>query len=250
MKEDRHSSFITINVILIVVLSPYVQNYFSEDIGMSPINIEHQNFQNKIKNACDALQKGKGIILVDDEDRENEGDLIFPAETISQQQVNQLIQDCSGIVCLCITNQLAKQLNLQPMVINNTSAYQTAFTTSIESKLGVKTGVSAADRWTTIHTAIKHDATSNDLNQPGHIFPLVAKESGVLSRRGHTEGSIDIMTIAGFKPAAVLCELMNKDGTMKKMPELVEYAGLHEYPILSIEDIYQYRLRYEASIKS
>jgi len=171
------------------------------------------NSQHRVITACKALQQGKGIILVDDEERENEGDLIFPAATITTKQVNQLIQDCSGIVCLCITLAIAKQLNLQPMVKSNTSSYQTAFTTSIEAKIGVTTGVSAHDRWVTIQTAIQDSASSNDLNQPGHIFPLIAKENGVLTRRGHTEGSIDIMILAGFKPAAVLCELMNKDGT-------------------------------------
>lgn len=204
-----------------------------------PLLLNH--YQQRIKDACHALHQNKGIILIDDIERENEGDLIFAAETISVKQVNQLIQDCSGIVCLCITTTLAQQLNLCPMVSNNTSPYQTAFTTSIEAKTGVTTGVSAQDRWTTIQMATKDKASQFDLNQPGHIFPLIAKDNGVLERRGHTEGSIDIMTIAGLKPAAVLCELMNRNGTMKKLPQLLKYAKQHQYPILTIEDIVRYR---------
>lgn len=201
-----------------------------------------KNFQQRTERACEALKQGRGIILVDDEDRENEGDLIFAATNITPQQVNQLIQDCSGIICLCLTAEKAQQLSLQPMVTHNTSQYQTAFTISIEAKTGVTTGVSAQDRWTTIHTAIQPNASANDLNRPGHIFPLIARPDGVLERRGHTEGSVDLTQIAGLQPGAVLCELMNRDGSMKKMAELIEYALSHDYPILSVEDIYQYRL--------
>lgn len=131
------------------------------------------------------------------------------------------------------------------MVLQNTSPYQTAFTTSIEAKTGITTGVSAHDRWMTIQTAIKNSSSINDLNQPGHIFPLIARNGGVLERRGHTEGSIDLMKISGLNPSSVLCELMNKDGTMKKLPELVEYALAHHLPLLSVEDIYQYRINHE-----
>lgn len=202
--------------------------------------------QDRIERACHAFQQGQGVILVDDADRENEGDLIFAAETITVSQVNQLIQDCSGIVCLCLTPEKAQELSLQPMVSKNTSTFHTAFTVSIEAKVGVTTGVSAHDRWVTIHTAIQDSALPLDLNRPGHVFPLIARTNGVLERRGHTEGSVDLATIAGLKPAAVLCELMNNDGTMKKMPELIEYAEKNHYPILSIEDIYDYRCRKKA----
>ena len=195
----------------------------------------------RVTAACKALVAGQGVVLVDDEDRENEGDLIFSAEKITISNVNQLIQDCSGIICLCLTEEKASQLSLKPMVTNNTSPYQTAFTTSIEAKIGITTGVSAHDRWTTIKTAMKEKSTAEDLNQPGHIFPLVARKHGVFDRRGHTEGSIDLMKIAKLNPSAVLCELMNKDGTMKKLPQLIEYALEYQLALLTVEDIYQYR---------
>ncbi len=198
-------------------------------------------FHERIALACQALQSGKGIVLVDDEDRENEGDLIYSAEKLSISDVNQLIQDCSGIICLCVTEEKANQLSLTPMVLQNTSPYQTAFTISIEAKKGITTGVSAHDRWTTIRTAAHENSSIEDLSQPGHVFPLIARKNGVLERRGHTEGSVDLMVIAGLPPTAVLCELMNKDGTMKKLPELASYAKEHGLPLLSVEDIVQYR---------
>lgn len=213
---------------------------------MSHLKLLKYNMAERIDNACKALALGKGIILVDDEDRENEGDLIFSAEKASIQSINQLIQDCSGIICLCLTPQKADALSLKPMVEENTSAYQTAFTASIEAKTGVTTGVSAFDRWTTIQTAIKSEATSSDLRQPGHVFPLIAAINGVLERRGHTEGAIDLMKLANLPPYAVLCELMNRDGSMKKLPELIQYAEQHDLTILTVEDIYQYRLSHEA----
>ncbi len=209
---------------------------------MSDLAMFGHSFVERVNAACKALSLGKGIVLVDDEDRENEGDLIFSAEKISVEDVNALIQDCSGIICLCLTIEKAKQLSLKPMVSNNTSLYQTAFTTSIEAKKGVTTGVSASDRWTTIKTAVQEDCTPDHLNQPGHIFPLVACQRGVLERRGHTEGSVDLMMLASLKPSAVLCELMNKDGTMKKLPQLIQYAQAKNLPLLTVEDIYQYRL--------
>lgn len=213
---------------------------------MSHLKLLKHNFAERIDNACKALALGKGIILVDDEDRENEGDLIFSAEKMAIQSINQLIQDCSGIICLCLTQQKADELALKPMVEKNTSAYQTAFTASIEAKNGVTTGVSAHDRWVTIHTAIHHRATSNDLKQPGHVFPLIADSDGILGRRGHTEGAVDLMKLANLPPYAVLCELMNRDGSMKKLPELIQYAEQHGLTILTVEDIYQYRLIQQA----
>ncbi len=201
-----------------------------------------KTFHQRVEQACEALKQGKGVVLVDDEDRENEGDLIFAAANITVQQMNQLIQDCSGIICLCLTPEKAEQLSLKPMVTQNTSPYQTAFTISIEAKTGVTTGVSAHDRWTTVRTAIQDGASSKDLNYPGHIFPLIARTQGVLERRGHTEGSVDLLSLAGLKPASVLCELMNRDGSMKKLSELIKYAIEHQYPVVSVEDIYQFRL--------
>lgn len=198
-------------------------------------------FHERIASACLALQQGRGIVLVDDEDRENEGDLIYSAQKITVSDVNQLIQDCSGIICLCVTEEKANRLSLTPMVLQNTSPYQTAFTVSIEAKKDITTGVSAHDRWTTIRTAAREECTIEDLSQPGHVFPLIARKNGVLERRGHTEGSVDLMRIAKLDPSAVLCELMNKDGTMKKLPELAEYAKMHHLPLLSVEDIVRYR---------
>ncbi|MDF1684389.1 MAG: 3,4-dihydroxy-2-butanone-4-phosphate synthase [Legionellaceae bacterium] len=209
---------------------------------MSDLVVFGSNSIERVNRACIALAQGKGVVLVDDEDRENEGDLIFAAEHIRVEQVNQLIQDCSGIICLCLTAENANQLSLKPMVNLNTSPYQTAFTVSIEAKKGVTTGVSAHDRWKTITTAAHPDCSFDDLRQPGHVFPLIAREQGVLERRGHTEGSIDLMRIAKLNQSAVLCELINQDGTMKKLPELIQYAQTHDYPLVSIEDIYQYRL--------
>lgn len=216
--------------------------YNLENINMSDLAIFGKNAAERVHHACTALSMGKGVVLVDDEDRENEGDLIFAAEKITVDNINRLIQDCSGIICLCLTAEKADQLALRPMVTDNTSPYQTAFTVTIEAKHGVTTGVSAYDRWLTINTAIKRSCQPDDLNQPGHVFPLVARPNGVLERRGHTEGSVDLMKIATLNPSAVLCELMNKDGTMKKLPQLIEYAKQHQIPLLTVEDIYQYRI--------
>lgn len=195
----------------------------------------------RVFNACEALRAGKGIILIDDEDRENEGDLIYAASHITIDDVNRMIRDCSGIICLCVTEDTAQRLGLELMVTANTSQYQTAFTVSIEAKTGVTTGVSAKDRWTTIRAAVSPTATADDLRRPGHIFPLIAKKNGVLERRGHTEGSIDLMSLAHLAPSAVLCELMNPDGTMKKLEQLIAYAHQHQLTMLSVEDIYQCR---------
>ncbi len=187
------------------------------------------------------LREGKGILVVDDEDRENEGDLIFSAENLTSEQMAMLIRDCSGIVCLCLTDEKATALDLPPMVATNTSSMGTGFTVTIEAKVGVTTGVSAADRVTTVKTAIADDAKPSDLARPGHVFPLRARAGGVLERRGHTEGTVDLMRLAGLKPAGVLCEVTNPDGTMARLPELIEYARSHDLVVISIEDIVAYR---------
>lgn len=204
---------------------------------MSVLQAFGQTPTDRVQAACRALVQGQGIILIDDEDRENEGDLIFSAEHLRVADVATMIRDCSGIICLCLTSDKARQLSLRPMVEANTSPYQTAFTVSIEAKTGVTTGVSARDRWVTIQTAIRHEASGADLRQPGHVFPLIARDGGVQERRGHTEGSLALMKQAGLLPAAVLCELMNPDGTMKKQDELVAYAHAHRLTMVSIEDI-------------
>jgi len=197
--------------------------------------------QERVENALKHLQNGKGIILTDDEDRENEGDLIFAASKMSLQDMALMIRECSGIVCLCLTNEKADQLDLPYMVQKNSSRFQTSFTVSIEAKKGVTTGVSAADRLTTIKAACNQHAAPLDLARPGHIFPLRAKNKGVLERNGHTEGSVDLMKLAGLPPQAVLCELMNADGSMAKLDKIISFAEQHDLIVLSIEDITYYR---------
>lgn len=208
---------------------------------ISPLTKFGTTSQERVENALRDLQNGKGILLTDDEDRENEGDLIFAAQHINVPDMAMMIRECSGIVCLCLTNEKANELNLPYMVKENTSHFQTPFTITIEAKEGVTTGVSAADRITTIKTACATNALPEDLSRPGHIFPLRAKENGVLERNGHTEGSIDLMKLANLKPEAVLCELMNPDGSMAKLGRIISFAEENELVVLSIEDIIYYR---------
>ncbi|GAB0155406.1 3,4-dihydroxy-2-butanone-4-phosphate synthase [Chryseobacterium sp. Alg-005] len=195
----------------------------------------------RVENALLKLQQGKGIILVDDENRENEGDIIFPASTITEQDMALLIRECSGIVCLCISEEKSRHLNLRPMVENNTSKNQTAFTISIEAKEGVSSGVSAKDRVTTIKAATATSAKAEDIASPGHIFPLISKKDGVFERRGHTEGSVDLVKLARLGEDAVLCELTNEDGSMARLPEIVTFAEKKQMSVVTIEDIYSYR---------
>ena len=195
----------------------------------------------RVKKAIASIKAGQGVLVLDDEDRENEGDIIWAAESITSEQMALTIRYGSGIVCLCLPKKRCDELNLPMMVENNTSKNNTAFTISIEAANGVTTGVSAADRVTTIKAAVNDNAKPSDLNHPGHVFPLVAKEGGVLVRRGHTEASIDLVTLAGLQPAAVLCELTNDDGTMARAPEVVKFAKQHHMPVVTIEDIVEYR---------
>jgi len=197
--------------------------------------------QEQLEKALIHLRNGNGVILIDDKDRENEGDLVFSAHNITINHMALMIRKCSGIVCLCLTNKKADSLNLPYMVKENTSSFQTPFTITIEAKEGVTTGVSAKDRLTTIQVACNKNAKSNDLAKPGHIFPLRANDRGVLGRKGHTEGSIDLMKLAGLQPEAVLCELMNDDGTMAKTDTIIEFAKTHNLMVLSIQDIIHYR---------
>jgi len=201
----------------------------------------------RVERAAAQIRAGGGVIVVDDEDRENEGDIIYAAETISPQQMNLLIRAGSGIVCLVLTEERTRVLDLPPMVTQNTGRYGTPFTVSIEAKEGVTTGVSAADRVTTIRTAIADGCKPSDLARPGHVFPLKAHPAGVLGRRGHTEGTIELMRLAGAKPAGVLCEVMNEDGTMARLPELMEFARLHAMPVVTIEDLVAYALQRAAA---
>ncbi len=197
----------------------------------------------RVEAAIAALREGGGVLLVDDEDRENEGDLIFPAETVTADQMAMLIRECSGIVCLCLDDSFLQRLQLPMMVADNSSRNGTAFTVTIEARRGVTTGVSAADRVTTIRAAIADQAVPEDLCRPGHVFPLRAQPGGVLTRRGHTEGTVDLMDLCGFKRAGVLCELTNPDGSMARLPEIVAFATRHGMPVLTIEDLVAYRLQ-------
>lgn len=197
----------------------------------------------RVEHAIEKLQNGQGVLLVDDEDRENEGDIIYPARTMTVENMALMIRACSGIVCLCLPDEKCNALGLPPMVEDNTSRNQTAFTVSIEAKEGVTTGVSAHDRICTIRTAIADGAEPMDLARPGHVFPLRAKPGGVFERRGHTEGSIDLVRLAGLGDSAVLCELTNEDGSMARLPEIMEFAKQHDMTVVSIEDLYQYKKR-------
>lgn len=201
----------------------------------------------RVERAAESLRQGRGIPLVDDENRENEGDLIFAATNMTVEQMALMIRRCSGIVCLCLTEERVRQLDLPPMSTVNTSRYGTAFTVSIEAAEGITTGVSAADRIRTIRTAVAPDARPESLARPGHVFPLAARSGGVLERGGHTEGSVDLTKLAGLPPCAVLCELTNEDGTMARLPEVVAFACEHDFPIVSIDDIRRYRTEREAA---
>lgn len=198
--------------------------------------------EQRIQKALEDIRQGKPVLVMDDFDRENEADLIVAAETLNVETMALMIRDGSGIVCLCLTDELANHLQLPPMVADNSSQFKTAFTVTIEAAIGVTTGVSAKDRTTTIKAAIKDGAVANDLNRPGHVFPLRARNGGVLTRRGHTEGTIDLARLAGLKPAGVLCELTNPDGTMASGIQVLSYAQTHHLTVITIEEIAQYRL--------
>lgn len=194
-----------------------------------------------VDTAIAAFRDGRAVVLLDDHDRENEADLIIPAATMTEGQMALFIRECSGIVCLCLDDARVRQLDLPPMVARNESRHGTAFTVSIEARQGVSTGVSARDRLTTIRAAVAADARPEDLARPGHIFPLRAHSQGVLGRRGHTEGSVDLTRLAGFPPAAVLCELMNADGSMMRGAATEAFAAAHGFPLLSIAELVRYR---------
>ncbi|WDD95234.1 3,4-dihydroxy-2-butanone-4-phosphate synthase [Burkholderia sp. FERM BP-3421] len=195
----------------------------------------------RIAAALAALREGRAVVLQDDHDRENEADLIVAAERLTDATMALLIRECSGIVCLCLTDEKVRALELPPMVQLNESRNGTAFTVSIEARDGVSTGVSAADRVTTIRAAIADAARPADIVRPGHVFPLRAAPGGVLARRGHTEGTVDLTILAGLKPAGVLCELMNPDGTMTRGDDVARFAEQHDLPMLTIEELVAFR---------
>ena len=198
-----------------------------------------------IEAALEDLRQGKMIILVDDEDRENEGDLVVAAEKTTPEAINFMAREGRGLICLSLTEQRANELELPLMVQENSSSFGTAFTISIEARTGVSTGISAADRARTVQVAIDDDTRPFDLARPGHIFPLRAKKGGVLVRAGQTEGSVDLARLAGLKPAGVICEIMNDDGTMSRMPELRKFSKKHDLRIVTIADLVAYRLQKE-----
>jgi 3,4-dihydroxy 2-butanone 4-phosphate synthase len=195
----------------------------------------------RIAAALDAMREGRPVVLQDDDDRENEADLIVAAEKLTDATMALLIRECSGIVCLCLPDDKVRALELAPMAPANGSRYGTAFTVSIEAREGVTTGVSAADRVTTIRAAIADHAKPGDIVRPGHVFPLRAMPGGVLARRGHTEGTVDLAILAGLKPAGVLCELMNPDGTMTRGEQVARFAQEHRLPMLTIAELVEFR---------
>ena len=204
---------------------------------------------NKIEAALDDIRQGKMVILVDDEDRENEGDLIVAAEKVTPEAINFMAKEGRGLICLSLTEERADHLDLPPMVAENSCSFGTAFTVSIEAKTGVTTGISAADRARTIQVAVADDSSSADLARPGHVFPLRAKQGGGLVRTGQTEGSVDMARLAGLKPAGVICEIMNDDGTMARMPQLREFALKHGLKIVSVADLVAYRKQKESLVR-
>lgn len=195
----------------------------------------------RVENALEAIRSGKGVLVVDNEDRENEGDMFFSAELLTEEQMALLIREGSGIVCLCLPEERVEEIGLPMMVEKNSSKFQTAFTISIEAAEGVTTGVSAHDRVRTIKAAIADDFKPGDLNSPGHVFPLKAKAGGVLERDGHTESVVDLMKLAGLKPYGVLCEVTKVDGTMARLPEIIDFGKEHDMLVLTVEDIINYR---------
>ena len=202
-----------------------------------------------IDEALQDIRDGKCVILVDDEDRENEGDLVMAAECVTPETVNFMAKNARGLICLTLTSTRADELQLHPQTVENTAPFGTAFTISIDAARDVTTGISASDRATTIRMAVDSTCKSSDFTKPGHIFPLRAHDGGVLKRAGQTEGSVDLARLAGMYPAGVICEIMNDDGTMARVPDLVTFAKAHQLKLITIKDLIQYRLSRETLVK-
>jgi 3,4-dihydroxy 2-butanone 4-phosphate synthase len=213
----------------------------SRPYGQTPSIARSGDPKAKYEETMCALREGRPVILVDDWDREDEGDLIVATDRLTVETMALLIRECSGIVCLCLTGEVVDRLQLPPMTLHNESRFGTAFTVSIEARQGVTTGVSAADRVTTIRAAVSERAKPGDLVHPGHVFPLRAHRDGVLGRRGHTEGAVDLARLAGLRPSAVLCELMNPDGTMARGFEIDRFAAEHGLVVITIADVVQWQ---------
>ena len=206
---------------------------------------------NTIEEAIEDFKKGKPVIVADDEDRENEGDVIIPAQFATPDIVNFLISNCKGVLCLALTRSKAESLGLSEMVSHNTDPKGTAFTQSIDAvkKYGVTTGVSAYDRAKTIEVAVANDSVASDLSRPGHVFPLIAREGGVLERVGHTEASVDLARLSGLTPAAVICEIVNEDGTMARRDNLVEFSKKYNLKFITVAQLIEYRLQKEMFVR-
>lgn len=203
---------------------------------------------NTIEEAIADIKQGKMIILSDDEDRENEGDLVIAAEKVTPEVINFMARYGRGLICLTLTEERTEQLQLAPMTQENTSSFGTAFTISIDARKDVSTGISAKDRAVTILTAIHPETRPSDLVRPGHIFPIRAQKGGVLKRAGQTEGSVDLARLAGLYPAGVICEIMNEDGTMARLPDLVEFGQRHDLELVTIKDLIEYRMKRESLV--
>jgi len=202
-----------------------------------------------IEQALKDIKKGRFVILVDDEDRENEGDLVIAAEKVTPQAINFMAKHARGLICLALTPERVEELHLSPQTHENTATFGTAFTVSIDARRDITTGISAADRATTIHVAIDPKSKPADLARPGHIFPLKAHKGGVLRRAGQTEGSVDLARLAGLNPAAVICEIMNEDGTMSRVPELAMFAKAHGLKMVTIKALIEYSVRRETFVR-
>lgn len=202
-----------------------------------------------IENAVRDIKKGKCIILVDDEDRENEGDLVIAAEKVTPQVINFMATHARGLICLTLTPERVEELQLPQQAAENTATFGTAFTVSIDARKDITTGISAADRATTIHVAIDPKSKPGDLARPGHVFPLKAQKGGVLRRAGQTEGSVDLARLAGLRPAGVICEIMNADGTMARVPELTKFAKAHKLKMVTVKALIEYRMKRETFVK-
>lgn len=202
-----------------------------------------------VEQALEEIRAGHLIIIIDDEDRENEGDLMVAAEKVTPEIINFMTRNGRGLICLPLTKQRLDELQLPLMVRENTSRFETAFTISIDAKEGVTTGISAYDRARTVLVAIDAKTKPSDLVRPGHVFPLQAREGGVLARAGQTEAAVDLARLAGLSPAGVICEVMNEDGTMARMPQLEKFSEKHRIPVLTIADLIQYRMRHESLVR-
>ncbi len=221
--------------------------YHSEAMSLPPSGSE-PSFAT-VEQAMEEFRSGRMVILVDDEDRENEGDLAIAAEKVTPEAINFMARFGRGLVCLALTEERCDELGLPPMVRENTSPFGTAFTVSIEARGKTTTGISAADRAATIRTAVEPGTRPDDLLRPGHVFPLRAKRGGVLKRAGQTEGSVDLARLAGLLPAAAICEIMNDDGTMARIPDLMRFAAEHGLPVLTIAELIRYRLEHETLVR-